>query len=564
MSAAYVAFKPDRDYPIDASKLPTTWAITTVGDGLLEIRHGFSSGDHNAPGVGVPQLRPTNIDRHGRVILDSLTYVNPRGDFRAVRGDVLFNNTNSPELIGKTAPLELDGEWSFSNHITCLRLPPQLLPCFLAYQFLHLFEEGYFRLRCTRHINQASINGRTLAETVPLVLAPLADQQRIVRELDYYFDRLAAAERAVNEALGKLARYRRVVVLSAAEGRLVLQEADLAREEARSYEAGDILLERLLKEPQGGYHEVKSSRRELPGQKPIGNQRKQHPFPEEAEPGALPTLPKGWTWARVDQVGEVLLGRRRSPVHHQGPNMRPYLRVANVQEDRIDTSDVLEMNFTPSEYEKYALRRGDILLNEGQSPELVGRPAMYRDEVPGACFQNTLIRFRAHSGVSPTFALLVFRSYLHSGRFKKSANWTTNIAHIGAGRFAALEFPLPPLAEQERIVNEAERRLTTADSLSEVLLANLVRISRARRAALERAFSGTLAPLSNDGETAVSLLHDVKTARSAIRASTSKRPKDGPMVKSNLAGRRKKPLVQVLSEQARPLTPEELLSFSNP
>ena len=57
----------------------------------------------------------------------------------------------------------------------------------------------------------------------------------------------------------------------------------------------------------------------------------------------LPALPLGWCWTKVSEVGEVKLGRQRSPEHHNGPHMRPYLRVANVFEDRIDLSDVLEM-----------------------------------------------------------------------------------------------------------------------------------------------------------------------------------------------------------------------------
>jgi hypothetical protein len=63
------------------------------------------------------------------------------------------------------------------------------------------------------------------------------------------------------------------------------------------------------------------------------------------------------------------------------------------------------------------------MLNEGQSPELVGRPAMYREEVPGACFQNHLIRFRTGPRVD-AFALLVFRHFLHSGVFRGIARWS--------------------------------------------------------------------------------------------------------------------------------------------
>lgn len=145
--------------------------------------------------------------------------------------------------------------------------------------------------------------------------------------------------------------------------------------------------------------------------------------------------------------------------------MRPYLRVANVYENRIDTRDILEMNFTPAEAERFLLMPGDILLNEGQSRELVGRPAMFRDEVPGACFQNTLIRFRAHAGlVHPAYALSVFRYYLRAGLFQDVCKWTTNIAHLGAERFAAMPFPLAPKGEQERIGNSLDALLARVDA----------------------------------------------------------------------------------------------------
>jgi type I restriction enzyme S subunit len=144
--------------------------------------------------------------------------------------------------------------------------------------------------------------------------------------------------------------------------------------------------------------------------------------------------------------------------------MRPYLRVANVYDARIDLSDVLEMNFTPEEYETFRLEPGDVLLNEGQSLEWVGRAAIYRGAPRGACFQNTLIRFRAGPRVLPEFALLVFRHYVYSQRFRRIARWTTNIAHLGSDRFADVEFPVPPLAEQKRIVAAADEHFTRLDA----------------------------------------------------------------------------------------------------
>ena len=201
---------------------------------------------------------------------------------------------------------------------------------------------------------------------------------------------------------------------------------------------------------------------------------------------ALPKLPSRWTWARVDETGRVDLGRQRAPQHHRGPHMRPYLRVQNVYEARIDLSDVKEMNFTPAEFETFALHSGDLLLNEGQSRELVGRPAIYRGEVPGACFQNTLVRYRHRDFVLPEYALIVFRAYMRTGRFQRISKQTTNIAHLSAGRFAKLEFPLPPLAEQKRIVAKVDELMALCDRLEAQQQERETRHAALARASLSR------------------------------------------------------------------------------
>ena len=105
--------------------------------------------------------------------------------------------------------------------------------------------------------------------------------------------------------------------------------------------------------------------------------------------------------------------------------------------------DVMEMNFTPQEYETFRLSYGDILLNEGQSMELVGRPAMYRDEMPGSVSRTAWFAFRVYDGVDTNYALKVFLAYLKNGRFQKIATITVNIAHLGAGRFVRDRVPAP-------------------------------------------------------------------------------------------------------------------------
>lgn len=158
----------------------------------------------------------------------------------------------------------------------------------------------------------------------------------------------------------------------------------------------------------------------------------------------------GWLSVRIDSVGKVQGGRQRSEKIVNG-TMQKYLRVANVFDGYIDYSNVLEMPFTESEKAIYFLQPGDILLNEGQSLELVGRSAVYCGEPNQYCFQNTLIRFRPSPKIASAFALQVFRYYQHSGRFAAVAARTTSIAHLGVERFASLHIHLPPLPEQRAI-----------------------------------------------------------------------------------------------------------------
>lgn len=155
---------------------------------------------------------------------------------------------------------------------------------------------------------------------------------------------------------------------------------------------------------------------------------------------------------KVSDMGNVQGGRQRSPHLTEGP-MTPYLRVANVFDGYIDTSDVLEMPFTEAEYQRYVLQPGDLLLNEGQSLELVGRCAKYEGEPQNCCFQNTLVRFQAGPECETNYAYQLFRWCQLSGVFAQIATKTNSIAHLGSTRFAELELPFPPLPEQVKIAS---------------------------------------------------------------------------------------------------------------
>ncbi|MGY4710670.1 hypothetical protein ACXDF8_14105 [Mycolicibacterium sp. CBM1] len=202
--------------------------------------------------------------------------------------------------------------------------------------------------------------------------------------------------------------------------------------------------------------------------------------------------PSNWRASTVAEAGRVELGRQRHPDWHSGPNMRPYLRVANVFEDRIDTRDVMEMHWPEGVFDRFKLQPGDVLLNEGQTPELLGRPALYRGDPPDVAFTNSILRFKAGDAVMPEFAVLVFRRHMRAGRFKRESRITTNIAHLSAARLKPIEFPIPPLREQKAIVNTAAAELEAVARLRSEIEAARAKRLQLRRSLLTKAFNGWL------------------------------------------------------------------------
>jgi type I restriction enzyme S subunit len=188
-------------------------------------------------------------------------------------------------------------------------------------------------------------------------------------------------------------------------------------------------------------------------------------------------LPSSWARPHVREVGRVRLGRQRSPERQAGLFPTKYLRAGNIGEHGLDLTEVLEMDFDPQERRTYALAAGDVLLAEGSgSATHVGRPAVWRDEIPLCCFQNTVIRFRPHLCL-PEYALMVFRHYTLTGTFA-TASRGIGVLHLGAKRFGELPFPLAPWPEQRRIVAEAGRREGELD-----------RAETSLRSALERTYA---------------------------------------------------------------------------
>ena len=162
-----------------------------------------------------------------------------------------------------------------------------------------------------------------------------------------------------------------------------------------------------------------------------------------------------WQETTLGEAFDIRMGRQRSPKNASGTHMVSYLRAANVKDGELLLGDVKQMNFSPEEQATFRLEPGDVLVTEGcGSREEVGASARWNSELAGVvCFQNTLLRMRQVDGTtSAGFAEVVARYFYSNGRWADVASGT-NIFHIGANRAVAMPFDLPPLAEQQRIVD---------------------------------------------------------------------------------------------------------------
>jgi len=171
-------------------------------------------------------------------------------------------------------------------------------------------------------------------------------------------------------------------------------------------------------------------------------------------------IPKNWIWSRFGSVGDQRLGKMLDKAKNTG-SPKPYLRNTNVQWDRFALNDLKEMRLEPDEMEKYSVRGGDLLICEGGEP---GRCAIWPEGSQEIVFQKALHRVRPCEGILSRY--LLFNLWLDAQNGELSEYFTgTGIKHLTGASLAKYPVPLPPLAEQHRIVAKVDELLSLCDEL---------------------------------------------------------------------------------------------------
>ena len=227
----------------EISIIPATWVVAKLGDLCKKPEYGWTTKAQNDAG-NLKLLRTTDISR-GSIDWATVPFCEQEPltpeKFLLAEGDIVISRAGS---VGLSALIHNCPAAVFASYLIRFRPKPELDKKYVHY---YLSSPSYWEQISQESAGIAlqNVNARKLAGlSVPL--PPLAEQRRIVVEIETQFTRLDASVAALRRAQANLKRYRASVLKAACEGRMVPTEAELARSEGREYEPAAVLLERIL------------------------------------------------------------------------------------------------------------------------------------------------------------------------------------------------------------------------------------------------------------------------------------------------------------------------------
>ena len=500
----------------DTGTLPAGWVEPVLGQVCqINPRVFTNTVEESCPISFVPMAAVEA--RSGRIDLSQVRFYREvsKGYTRFSEGDVLFAKITPCMENGKVAVARglTNGCGCGSTEFHVLRPHDGISRDFLNYFLLQDEFRGEAQRNMAGTAGQLRVPAAWIAEA-SIPLPPLPEQHRIVAEIETQFTRLDASVAALRRARANLKRYRASVLKAACEGWLVPTEAELARSEGRGYEPAGVLLERILAERRARWESQEK-------------QRGKYKEPSAPDSSALPELPEGWVWATVEQLSfRIQYGTSNKA--GSDPSGVPMLRMGNIQEGALDFSYLKYLPAQDTEVKKTLLAPGDLIFNRTNSAELVGKSAVYKEGHPSACFASYLIRATFAEGCLSDYVGTYINSQHGRAYIAQVRSQQVGQANVNGTKLAAMPLPLPPLAEQRRIVAEVERRLSVVQQAEATVDASLARAERLRQSILKQAFSGELVPQDPGDEPATVLLERINAERETeAQASSPGKSKSG-------------------------------------
>ena len=408
-----------------------------------------------------------------------------------------FNHEKETLLIGcrgSCGEIHISQPKSYINgNAMCL---DELSDNILLY-YLYYFLKGYNFKSIISGSTQPQITQIGLRK-VEIPIPPLETQQAIVNKIESLFDEIDEGIGRLKTAAQQIQQYRQSLLKNAFNGELT--------KEWRSKHADALPSENEL------LAQIQTTREQHHAQQLADWQTAVSQWEQNGKEGKKPSkskastqavkfeenfadLPRGWGVVKLENIAEINSGMSVSANRKlTNPIAVNYLRVGNVQRGYLDLEEIKEMKIEAESFNKYRLRFGDVLFNEGGDRDKLGRGWIWENQVENCITQNHVFR------ASPFLKSIThskYISYLGNSRYGKSyfeetGKQTTNLASINKTVLSNFPVKLPSLAEQTQIVAILESKLTACDQLADELTKQLKQAEMLKQAVLKAAFSGGL------------------------------------------------------------------------
>ena len=399
--------------------LPNGWEWCNLEDIVCELKYGTSEKSLSVGKIAV--LRMGNITNVGTIDYSNLVYSSNNEDIKLYsleKDDLLFNRTNSSEWVGKTAIYKKEQPAIYAGYLIRIR------PILIFSDYLNtVMNSSYYRNWCynvkTDAVNQSNINAQKLSQLM-IPIPPLKEQERIVVEVAKWISLIDTIKNSKEDLQTTIKQAKSKILNLAIHGKLVPQDPN--------DEPAIELLKRIN-----------------PDFTPCDNGH----------------YPVGWIETILGELFSHNTGKALNSSNKEGI-FKDYLTTSNVYWNKFDFTAIKQMPFKESELNKCTVTKGDLLVCEGGD---IGRSAIWNYDYD-ICIQNHIHRLRPKIDLCVPFYYYTF-AYLKENNLIGGKG--IGLLGLSSNALHKIEMPLPPLAEQQRIVQKIEELFSVLDNIQNAL-----------------------------------------------------------------------------------------------
>ena len=412
--------------------IPENWKWVRMSS-VISLLSGsdLTPDKYNSREKGIPYITGASNIENGIVTINRWT---DRPTNIAFKGDLLLTCKGT---VGKTAILQED-----KAHIA--RQIMALTPIVIDTVFIKYFTEAQTLFLKSRAKSMIPGIERNSILNLAFPLPPLAEQKRIVAKIEELLPLIDRYEKA----WGRLEEFNRRF------------PADMQKSLLQMAIQGKLVEQR----PEDGTGE--DLYRQIQAEKQIliieGNIKKEKPLPDIAEDEVPFEIPESWKWCFVGELFSHNTGKAMNAsakkVDKSG-SIRKFITTSNLYWNAFDFSTIKQMFFSDDELERCTIKKGDLLMNEGGA--YFGRTAIWNYDYE-ICFQNHVHRLRPYSDIELMYFYHVFFFYRNMNMMRAKG---TAMPGLSSVTLHNMMIPLPPLAEQKRIVAKLEELLPLCEKM---------------------------------------------------------------------------------------------------